>query len=149
MLRSTGTGLLKVTSDLLLTARAGECSILILLDLSEAFDTVDHASLIDCLKHWLGIRDTALCWLSYYISHRTFSFTVGSLSSSLPDMTCGVPQGSVLSPIFFSLYNLSLGCNFDELWKSIDDRRFERARNKESDLSDNVHAQLCSPSLSL
>lgn len=49
------------------------------LNLSEAFYTVDHAILIDCLKHWVGIRDIAL---SYYISYRTFSVAASNLSSS-------------------------------------------------------------------
>lgn len=60
MLDSTETGLLNVTSDILLTVYAGECSILILLDLSEAFETADHAILIDCLKHSVSeIQDCA------------------------------------------------------------------------------------------
>lgn len=52
------------------------------LNLSESFYTVDHAILIDCLKHWVGIRDIALCLLSYYISCRTFSVAASNLSSS-------------------------------------------------------------------
>lgn len=95
---------MKETNDLLLTADAGDCSLLILLDLSAAFDTVDHTILIDCLKHWVAIRDTVLCWLSYYISQRTFFFTEGNLSNSAPDITCGVPQGSILGPVFFFVY---------------------------------------------
>lgn len=77
-----------------------ERSILILLDLSEAFDTVDHVILIDCLEHKVNIRHVVLCWLSFYVAHRIFSFTVSVLSASLPDITCGVPQGSVLGLAF-------------------------------------------------
>ena len=51
--------LMRVTNDLLLTADAGDCSVLILLDLSAAFDTVDHTILIDCLKQWVGISGSA------------------------------------------------------------------------------------------
>lgn len=64
MLDSNETGLLKVTNGTVLTVYAGECSILMILDLCEAYNTVDHANLIDCLKHKVGIRDTVLCWLS-------------------------------------------------------------------------------------
>lgn len=92
-------------------ADARECSILILLDLSESFDTVDHAILIDRLKHWVCIRDTVLCWLSFYLSHRNISVTVSNSSSSSADITWGVPQGSILGPILFSLYMLPLGRN--------------------------------------
>lgn len=77
-----------------------ERSILILLDLSEAFDTVDHVILIDCLEHKVNIRHVVLCWLSFYVAHRIFYFTVSVLSASLPDITCGVPQGSVLGLAF-------------------------------------------------
>lgn len=55
---------MKETNDLLLTADAGDCSLLILLDLSAAFDTVDHTILIDCLKQWVGISGSAQSFFS-------------------------------------------------------------------------------------
>lgn len=55
--------LMRVTNDLLLTPDAEDCSVLILLDLSASFDTVDHTILIDCLKHWAGISGSVQSFL--------------------------------------------------------------------------------------
>lgn len=109
VLHSTETVLLKVTNDLLLATDREESAVLILLDLSAAFDTVDHAILIDRLKTWVGIRDTALSWFYSYLLERTFAVTIGNHSSSTAHITCGVPQGSILGPILFSIYMLPLG----------------------------------------
>ena len=108
-LHSTETALLKVTNDLLLAADRGESAVLILLDLSAAFDTVDHTILIDRLKTWVGIKDTALDWFYSYLLERTFSVTIGNITSSTAHITSGVPQGSILGPILFSIYMLPLG----------------------------------------
>lgn len=59
---STETALIKETNGFLLTADAGDCLILILLDLSFAFDTVDHSILLDCHEKWVSIRHTAIDW---------------------------------------------------------------------------------------
>ena len=99
-LHSTETALLKVTNDLLLTTDRGE---------SAAFDTIDHSILINCLKSFVGIRDTALGWLPSYLFSRTCAITIGNHSSSTTQMTYGLPQGSILGPILFSIYMLPLG----------------------------------------
>ena len=90
---STETTLVKVTNDLLLAADVGECSVLLLLDLSSAFDTVDHSILIQRLEKWVGIRGQALNWFRSYLNDRSFSVVIGEASSSQAPLSSGVPQG--------------------------------------------------------
>lgn len=71
-----------------------------LLDLSSAFDSVDYATLLNCLRDDVGIRGTALDWLKVMI---------GNSSSPSAPLIYGVPQGSLLGPILFCLYMLPLG----------------------------------------
>ncbi len=80
-----------------------------LLDLSAAFDTVDHAILIFRLECCVGVRGTTLEWFRSYLSERSFHVKLGHSASSSTPLSCGVPQGSILAPILFTLYLLPLG----------------------------------------
>lgn len=80
-----------------------------LLDLAFAFDTIDNSILISRLEHCVGIRGTALEWFRSYLSQRSFSVRLGDFASSSAPLSCGVPQGTILGPILFSLYLLPLG----------------------------------------
>ena len=108
-LHSTESALLRVFNDIFLVTDSGQCAVLVLLDLTAAFDTVDHNILITRLEQCVGISGTALEWFRSYLSNRTFCVSLHDSVSSTAPLSCGVPQGSVLSPLLFSLYLLPLG----------------------------------------
>ena len=78
--------------------------ILTLLDLSAAFDTIDHQILLTRLQHSFGISGSALSWFSSYLCNRTHGVAINSLQSQHTTLYYGVPQGSVLGPVLFVLY---------------------------------------------
>jgi retron-type reverse transcriptase len=77
---------------------------MVLLDLSAAFDTIDHAILLKRRRNVFGIDGTALTWLRSYLSGRTFRVKVEKSLSDTHSLKFGVPQGSVLGPLLFSCY---------------------------------------------
>ena len=85
----------------------GFVTALTLLDLSAAFDTIDHTILLDRLNVYYGLSELALGW--FKSSGRTHSVKVGSTLSHPAALHYGVPQGSVLGPILFSLYTNPIG----------------------------------------
>ena len=95
-------------SDILQAVDRGDLAALVLLDLSAAFDTVDHSILLERLQQTFGIGDTALCWFQSYLSSRKQYVRRGPNKSSITYLICGVPQGSVLGPILFVLYTVDL-----------------------------------------
>ena len=106
---STETALVKVTNDLLMAMDAGRTSLLLLLDLSAAFDTVDHQILLTRLEQRIGIRGLALNWFRSYITLRSQRVLYNNSMSDYSNVKYGVPQGSVLGPILFCLYMTPLG----------------------------------------
>lgn len=109
------TALLRVSSDILMSNDAGKCCVLLMLDLTLAFDTIDHHILLERLKHWVGVSGTALEWFCSYLHHRSFSVVVSEFRSSSTSLTYGVPQGLVLGPLLFLIYLLSAIGSFEDI----------------------------------
>ncbi|KAI5608782.1 hypothetical protein C0J50_6351 [Silurus asotus] len=105
---STETALLAVSEKLHAARSAKLSSVLIFLDLSAAFDTVNHNTLLSTLKS-LGICGTAWKWFASYLEGRSYQVTWRGSTSAPCRLTTGVPQGSVLGPLLFSLYTHSIG----------------------------------------
>ncbi len=100
--------LVRVINDLKTSANDNEAAVLVTLDLSATFDTVDQNILIEWLENWLGICGTALDWFRSYIPNRQFFVAICDLVSQNYDLPFGVAQGSCLGPLLFILYMLSL-----------------------------------------
>jgi len=101
---SVETALVKVQSDIMMAFDQKECVLMVLLDLSAAFDTVDHTILLSRLKHRFGISGSVLSWINSYLSGRQQTVVVGDTASQPKSLSYGVPQGSVLGPVLFSTY---------------------------------------------
>ena len=78
-----------------------EVCFLVLLDLSSAFDTIDHKAIIEVLEHQLGVTDIALEWLKPFLSNRKQRVDLDNNFSEVCDVNYGFPQGSCLGPILF------------------------------------------------
>ena len=101
---STETALLDVSSELFAATDAQNVSLLALLDMSSAFDCVDHTLLLEKLSCSFGIEGTVAKWFESYLSERTQQIVYSNELSEIQNISFGVPQGSVLGPVLFLLY---------------------------------------------
>ena len=141
---STETALIRVTNDILSALDRGEVTILTLLDLSAAFDTVDHDILFSTLRTHFGISGTVLSWFESYLTNRTQKVVIGDQNSESKDVIFGVPQGSVLGPVLFLMYTKPLLDFLDQ--KQIPNQSFaddtQLYRSSTPSLSDEILSEL-------
>ena len=97
---STDTCLSYLNDKILQGFNQGKITGMILIDLQKAFDTTEHKVLLDKL----GFSDYAISWFKSYLSNRSFIVNVKNDYSDPGDLSCGVPQGSILGPLLFLLY---------------------------------------------
>ena len=105
---STETLLVTLVNDLLIASDQNTATVVMLLDLSAAFDTVDHNKLLQILESEIGIKGTALKWFRSFISGRCQRVKINGFESEEIIIKFGVPQGSVLGPILFNIYIRSI-----------------------------------------
>ncbi|KAK3085690.1 hypothetical protein FSP39_007270 [Pinctada imbricata] len=102
---STETALLRVHHDITCALDNNTCAVLVMLDLSAAFDVIDHDILFRRLEFSYGITGSALAWIHSYLSDRSQRIAIGSTSSKAHALDIGVPQGSVLGPKFYCMFS--------------------------------------------
>ena len=105
---SMETAQLSIKNDIHLSLSRGEATALVLLDLSAAFDTIDHSTLLSCFHEWFVVGGSAHKCFSSYLTECYQAVKIGYTSSDLPKLLFGVPQGYVLGPLLFSLYTSPL-----------------------------------------
>ena len=105
---STETALVRVQNDILRTPDQGGAAILVLLDLSAAFDTIDHSILLSRMESVLGVKGSALQWFKSYLLGRKQRIKINDDFSENQEILWSVPQGSVLGALLFLIYIIPL-----------------------------------------
>ena len=103
--------MVKVQDDILHAIDSSRAVVLRMLDLSAAFHTVSHAILVNRLSLRYGITGSVQEWFASYLSSRSQFFQIECSRSSLHELNCDVPQGSVLGPLLYVLYTSPVADN--------------------------------------
>jgi len=111
---STETTLIKLHNDVLRAMDRREVTLMILMDLSAAFDTVDHNILLEVLEKRFGVTGTALKWFDSYLRGRRMRTVVGEAKSEPRKLDVSVPQGSCAGPILYTVYASTIGDLFEK-----------------------------------
>ena len=101
--------MVKVHHDIVCALDKNCCAVLVMLDLSAAFDVIDHNILFKRMENMFGISGSALKWVTSYLGERHQRVAVGSSFSDACRLEFGVPQGSVLGPRLYCLFSKPLG----------------------------------------
>jgi len=102
------TAMIKIYHDLLDSVDKSNVTLVVMIDLSAAFDTIGIQMALDILQTDFGIQGTPLNWMKSYISQRTMKVTIGSSPTDSTDLKYGVPQGFCAGPVIFTMYVAAL-----------------------------------------
>ena len=101
---STETAILNIFDNIWTSMENNKLTSIICLDISAAFNTVNHSILLEVMRNYFDIADMALDWISFYLRNRKFSVHIDSFSSNTKTINFSIPQGSILGPTLFNCY---------------------------------------------